>query len=218
MDSAPSLAAWRGRSSPTGRRGARSRPRPRPPCPRRRGRGRGGRDRSGSPRPRSARSCGRPVSAATEFTVALKMSFDHCAGRRSRKRLDLEPRRPDQRRRLLDALVRRVLVRAEPRLGVEDVLDVRVVVAGAAHERDGGDDRPVAVARERSPRRRGRSASSSSSPRESGPRASSPPASRPGAFVARMPRSNGGISAGSLEAVIDAVQVAAPAHARGRAR
>ena len=29
------------------------------------------------------KSCGRPVSAATALTVALKISFDHCAGRRS---------------------------------------------------------------------------------------------------------------------------------------
>ena len=29
------------------------------------------------------KSCGSPVSAATVFTVALKMSFDHWAGRRS---------------------------------------------------------------------------------------------------------------------------------------
>ena len=28
-------------------------------------------------------SCGSPVSAATVLTVALKISFDHCAGRRS---------------------------------------------------------------------------------------------------------------------------------------
>ena len=28
-------------------------------------------------------SCGSPVSAATALTVALKISFDHCAGRRS---------------------------------------------------------------------------------------------------------------------------------------
>ena len=46
-DSAPSPAAWRGRSSPTGRRAARF-PRPRRrPCPRRRGRARDGRDRLG---------------------------------------------------------------------------------------------------------------------------------------------------------------------------
>ena len=37
-------------------------------------------------------------------------------------------------------------------------------------------------------------------------------ASSPGALVARMPRSNGGISAGSFDAVIDAVQLAPPAH------
>ena len=91
MDSAPSLAASRGRSSPTGRRGARSRPPRRRPCPRRRGRGRDGRDRSGSPRPRSAGRAGGPVSAATELTVALKMSFDHCAGRRSRSASTFSP-------------------------------------------------------------------------------------------------------------------------------
>ena len=32
---------------------------------------------------RSGGRGGRPVSAATAFTVALKISFDHCAGRRS---------------------------------------------------------------------------------------------------------------------------------------
>ena len=59
--------------------------------------------------------------------------------------LHLEPRRPDQRCGLLHALVGGVLVRPEPCLGVEDVLDVRVVVPRAAHERDRGDDRPGPV-------------------------------------------------------------------------
>ena len=40
---------------------------------------------------------------------------------------------------------RRVLVRAEPRLRVEDVLDVGVRVPRPAHEGHAGDDRPLAV-------------------------------------------------------------------------
>ena len=42
-----------------------------------------------------AETCGRSVSAATVFTVALKISFDHCAGRRSGK---ARARSPDSTR------------------------------------------------------------------------------------------------------------------------
>src|SRR5581483_2869028 len=50
------------------------------------------------------------------------------------QRLRLEARRPDQRRDLRDALEGRLFVRAEPGLGVEDVLDLGVRVLAAAHE------------------------------------------------------------------------------------
>ena len=63
-----------------------------------------------------------------------------------RERTRLQAGALDQGRELLDRVVVSAVVRAEPRLGVEDVLDVGVVVAGAAHEGDAGDDRPVAVA------------------------------------------------------------------------
>ena len=39
------------------------------------------------------KSCGNPVSAATPFTVALKISFDHCAGRRSGSTSTFKPDR-----------------------------------------------------------------------------------------------------------------------------
>ena len=38
-------------------------------------------------------SCGSPVSAATAFTVALKISFDHCAGLRSGNARAFRPER-----------------------------------------------------------------------------------------------------------------------------
>ena len=46
----------------------------------------------------------------------------------------------------LHRLVRRLAVRSEPRLGVEDVLDLGVAATVPAHERDSRDERPVAVA------------------------------------------------------------------------
>ena len=63
-------------------------------------------------------------------------------GARPQARLD------EQRLDLLRVLERRRAgERPEPRLGVELVLDVRVGVADAAHERDGRDQRPLAVRR-----------------------------------------------------------------------
>ena len=49
-------------------------------------------------------SCGSPVSAATAFTVALKISFDHCAGRRSGNARAFRPERSISAGELLDAL------------------------------------------------------------------------------------------------------------------
>ena len=98
-----------------------------------------------APRPRSAASCGSPVSAATAFTVALKISFDHWAGRRSGKARAFRPERSISAASSSTRVVRDPVVRAEPGLRVEDVLDVRVVVPRAAHEGDAGDERPVPV-------------------------------------------------------------------------
>ena len=89
-------------------------------------------------------SCGRPVSAATELTVALKISFDHCAGRRSANTSAPGPR-AERLADLLDLLERRVLVRPHPRRRVEDVLDLGVRVLRARHERHGRHERPVPV-------------------------------------------------------------------------
>ena len=61
------------------------------------------------------------------------------------QRLGLQARSDDRVRDVADDVERRVLVRAEPRLGVEDVLDVRVGVPRAAHERHPGHDRPGTV-------------------------------------------------------------------------
>ena len=88
----------------------------------------------------------------------------------------------------------------EPRLGVELVLDVRVGVADAAHERHGGDQRPVAAARAGAPRRRGRSGSSSSSRPAQRPASAAAASSSCVALVATMPRSKSGSSAGSAVA------------------
>ena len=71
--------------------------------------------------------------------------------------LGLQARGADQLGDLDGDRFRRVLVGADPRLGVEDVLDVRVGMPGAAHERDAGHQLPVAVAHARSPPRRARS-------------------------------------------------------------
>ena len=51
------------------------------------------RGRRGAPWRRSAPLCGSPVSAATALTVALKISFDHCAGRRSGSAFAFRPAR-----------------------------------------------------------------------------------------------------------------------------
>ena len=85
------------------------------------------------------------MSAATPFTVALKTSFDHCAGRRSWNASAFRPALTisSATRRASASVV--LAERADPRRGVEDVLDVVVRVARAAHERDGGEERPVAV-------------------------------------------------------------------------
>ena len=113
------------------------------PCPRRRGRARGrGRRAALSAK---WKSCGSPVSAATALTVALKISFDHCAGRRSSNASAFRPDDDDEVGDRVRVGRRRVAVRADPGRGVEDVLDVRVAVARAAHERDGREQRPVAV-------------------------------------------------------------------------
>ena len=81
--SARCRAASRARSSPTGPRRARRPPPRRPPCLRpSESRTRWPRS-LGSSSAAKCGSCGRPVSAATVLTVALKISFDHCAGRRS---------------------------------------------------------------------------------------------------------------------------------------
>ena len=192
MDSARSPAGSRARSSPRDRRAARSPPPRRPPCPRRPGRGRGGRGRSAALAPRSAQSCGRPVSAATELTVALKISFDHCAGSRSGSASTCRPGARDQRGEPpATSVERRVLVGAEPRLRVEHVLDVRVRVARPAHERDARDDRPVAGARTTSsaPRPFRTVMIVASGKRPARERAA---ASSPAALVATMPRSNAG--------------------------
>ena len=93
------------------------------------------------------KSCGSPVSAATALTVALKISFDHCAGRRSSNASAFRPDETISSATSSREARRRLARRAEPRRGVEDVLDVRVAVARAAHERDGRDQRPVAVGR-----------------------------------------------------------------------
>ena len=62
------------------------------------------------------------------------------------KRLDAESRTRHQGGDVLHGPERRRLVRPDPGLGVEHVLDVRVGVARAAHEGDARDDRPVADA------------------------------------------------------------------------
>ena len=57
------------------------------------------RDARGRPGASSAAkcgSCGSPVSAATVLTVALKISFDHCAGRRSSNASAFSPEDDDQ--------------------------------------------------------------------------------------------------------------------------
>ena len=66
-------------------------------------------------------------------------------GEQIRKRLGLQPGRDEQLGNLMRAVERRVAVRPEPGRRVEDVLDVGVGVPRAAHEGDGGDERPVAV-------------------------------------------------------------------------
>ena len=85
------------------------------------------------------------MSAATPFTVALKTSFDHCAGRRSWNASAFRPALS------MSSATRRASASVVPRNGpihvarVEDVLDVVVAVARPAHEGDGGEERPVAV-------------------------------------------------------------------------
>ena len=138
-------AAWRARSSPRDRRGEGSPQQPPPPCPPPRGRRRDRPRSVGLSRAAKWASCGRPVSAATELTVALKISFDHCAGLRSGSASAFRPARTSSVAVSPTRSKRGVLVRAEPGLGVEDVLDVRVGVLGTAHEGDRRDDRPVAV-------------------------------------------------------------------------
>ena len=65
-----------------------------------------GRGRCRRRRRRTRSRAGRSVSAATVFTVALKISFDHCAGRRSGKARACRPGRDEQRLDLLRLLVR----------------------------------------------------------------------------------------------------------------
>ena len=79
----------------------------------------------------NAPTCGRSVSAATVFTVALKISFDHCAGRRSGKARARSPEATSSAS--TSCACSYVAVPAngpEPGLGVELVLDVRVARAG----------------------------------------------------------------------------------------
>ena len=66
-------------------------------------------------------------------------------GKQVRKRLGLQTGVHQQPSDLLHALERGVAVRPEPRRRVEDVLNVRVGMLGAAHEGDRGHERPVAV-------------------------------------------------------------------------
>ena len=63
------------------------------------------------------------------------------------ERLGLQPARVDQLGDPARVRLRRAAIRPDPGRGVEDVLDVRVAVARAAHERDGGEERPLAVRR-----------------------------------------------------------------------
>ena len=63
------------------------------------------------------------------------------------ERLRLQPARDDQLRDPARVRLRRAAVGADPGGGVEDVLDVRVAVTRAAHERDRGEERPLAVRR-----------------------------------------------------------------------
>ena len=91
------------------------------------------------------KSCGRPVSAADRVHRRVEDQLRPLRGPEIRERLGLQSRRDDRVGDVLHDRERRVLVGAEPGLRVEDVLDVRVGVPRAAHERHAGDDRPAAA-------------------------------------------------------------------------
>ncbi len=91
---------------------------------------------------RSAGECGSPVSAETPFTDALKISFDHCAGRASCKRLGFESAGDDQVGGFFHYSEWRArrLKRAHPGGVSSSILHMRVAVLRAAHESGAADD------------------------------------------------------------------------------
>ena len=151
------------------------------------------------------------MSAATELTVALKISFDHCAGRRSGSASAFRPdahdrgRRPPRRARTASPRTgpARSRCRGCTRPRVSECFVPR-------HERDGGDDRPVAVRADDLLRAEPVERRHQRARRGSGPRATRRPPRGRRAFVATMPRSNGSSSSGSRGGRDVGVEVAAP--------
>ena len=117
------------------------------------------------------------------------------------KRLRLQAGRDDRVGDLLHLLEGRVLVRPEPCLRVEDVLDLGVRVLRPAHERDARDDRPGRRALARRPRRRSRSGRSRPSRPESAPRERRRRTRGPTPSSRRSRRRTSGSCAGSWAAV-----------------
>ena len=88
---------------------------------------------------RQARQCGDGVDGGVEDQLRP------LRGPQIVERLGLQPGCDDQVGDHLRVVGRRAARRPDPGGGVEDVLDVRVLVARAAHERDRGQQAPVAV-------------------------------------------------------------------------
>ena len=86
--------------------------------------------------------CGRPVKAETPFTDALKINFDHCAGRASCSASALSPPCTRRSAASLDHGVWRVsrLEGSKPGRRVQFVLDMGIAVPGSAHESGSADN------------------------------------------------------------------------------